>query len=963
MTEEEKQYVDSLIINALMVPTDEKEGQQVIDLDSLNLCEIDYSNDVDTDDYIMPEGMNEEKILTSILGDKNLLNLLNASPDNIKDVIKDIPLDNKIIIEFADATIKYPEPVKYTITVDPGQLINEETIIGFVEQEGEMKKIKSIFSNAKVTSINDDTEYMTLFPSRCNRHIILENAKPESGNSYDITLQIQEVSKEFQDEAALFDLITNNMCQSLLPYVLSRRYRGVYTLGEGNFNNNIVENYFKQVQINGETKWYNSIADEYYDYNFLYQGKWNLAGSDLQFDSSLKAQTEVIFNSSLNPLKLSDNITLAYSIDNKDTGLKIFDSSIMHIIEEYQNNFIESAMGNISKDDIKSWKKRAKKKKNRKKVQEEIQSRADDNTETLKHTDNVEGSLTDMQNRIMNARDEYVNKCIEIYNNKNKLPLCKFDPNYTDCKFLVHDKIDKEVLKNVQSINEDFNYTVIGEEDYFNYYISLLTNINTRSNNEYALEFYNIIKDIIDKRIIIESIESRDMKLSFIKLFRENISESEFTIYKNDKLNTDSFINAQFTKFENKINSFVISENKKYTANIKTSFKDKNLNDEAIKNAGTLYTDDNKYMQIHDYIKSIGSNDSDDMVSDYTVSQLTAMYMYIKSYNGNSNPYKNINVKDDKYLYFRLVQEESQKITEFWDKIISIYSNTTLNKCIEDLYTLSNSFADYATWPIPSEVQIGNTKYQHYLFEQMYKKDIKTTNVSIGNYQFPNEIKYPDIPNEVVVNEEDAINDLNNPEQIEPTKDEITIFDPEYWRRYFTLATLIGLPYLNCGLDIPPYIFMIQFPCIFIAFTCVYIPFFNLLIVFGISFRLMYFSPVILYINTSDQASSVLTPLVGILNQLKDTFNSKIDEITVAPIQLIVNEYINKLQNENNKLQRENKKINVYKDILKHVQVPNSELIKRQFAKVVDPYIDLRQKYTSLDRLVKKQLPADNKIS
>ncbi|MBO6272252.1 hypothetical protein J6O48_05660 [bacterium] len=51
-----------------------------------------------------------------------------------------------------------------------------------------MKKIKSIFSNAKVTSINDDTEYMTLFPSRCNRHIILENAKPESGNSYDITL-------------------------------------------------------------------------------------------------------------------------------------------------------------------------------------------------------------------------------------------------------------------------------------------------------------------------------------------------------------------------------------------------------------------------------------------------------------------------------------------------------------------------------------------------------------------------------------------------------------------------------------------------------------------------------------------------------------------------------------------------------------------------------------------------------
>ena len=138
MTEEEKYYLDNLITNALTVNIEESEGQQVIDLDNLNLCAVDQEKSDVT------EPLTENDFLKTIYGDEDLLKLITTPPEELPDILKDIDTDDHVIIEFAGATVKDPNPVTYSIHVTPGEAINDDTIIGEVEQEGKLKKIKSI---------------------------------------------------------------------------------------------------------------------------------------------------------------------------------------------------------------------------------------------------------------------------------------------------------------------------------------------------------------------------------------------------------------------------------------------------------------------------------------------------------------------------------------------------------------------------------------------------------------------------------------------------------------------------------------------------------------------------------------------------------------------------------------------------------------------------------------------------
>ena len=80
------------------------------------------------------------------------------------DILKDINTDNRVIIEFAGATVKDPNPVTYSIKVKPGDTITDDTIIGDVMQNGKLKTIKSIFSKGTVSSINNGEDYFRLYP-------------------------------------------------------------------------------------------------------------------------------------------------------------------------------------------------------------------------------------------------------------------------------------------------------------------------------------------------------------------------------------------------------------------------------------------------------------------------------------------------------------------------------------------------------------------------------------------------------------------------------------------------------------------------------------------------------------------------------------------------------------------------------------------------------------------------------
>lgn len=937
MTEEEKKYVDSLIANALSVATDESEGQQVIDLEGLNLCAVDYATTDVIDDAqaggIISDGSlyeSDTDILNSIYNDKDLMSLLMTPPQNLPDILDDIDTDNKVIIEFADATVKDPEPVTYEISVNPGDAINDDTIIGSVKQNGKMKKIKSIFSKGTVAGTNNNEEFLRLYPSKCARHIILENTLSGNGNDFDIQGDIMNVCDKFKNEGMLYSLITNNLCQSLLPFVLSRRYRGKYKL---------------------EQK-----ALKHY---------WVLDSSDLDADN-IEVST-FIKDAEYKDNKRYDTTLFVTDTENEKlgNGLAIFDTSIMKIVDEEQDEFGSSIIGSdITKEDMKNWKKRARKKRKRKKVKKEIKKKTEDSANKIKHDPNPLSAIQKEGDRLLDARKSYIQRIIEIYKNKESLPLCKYDPEYADCKFLINDEIDKNALSTAKKFDDEFSYSAIGDvDDYYNYYFSLLGNLNLLPGEQdpYTQEFFEIISDIIDKRMIVETVEPSTMKFRFMNLFNENVSKI-FDIKSKEKQNSPEQIDKQFARIDSLIQDYISKKVAESNKSIKEEISSLNLGDEALENAEASSSAGSKYQQIVEYINSLYNfdEDEDSDCPNEISSQLASMYMYISSYgNGENNKYKDIKTEDDEYLYYNLVKEESQKIIEFWDRMIVEYNNCTMDNCMDEFLTLAHSFDDWAEWPLPNELDIDGKKYTHYLFENINDNDFGSSeDVSVGDYDFPEHIDFPEIPEDIEIDEAWAIDEMNKHEQLEPDDPNAKSFIKfGYWQKYFALASLICLVpiYWNCGLDILPWIQYIPLPCLFIAITSVHIPMFNLLIVFGIAIRGMYPWPIILYLNTSDQPISILTPLIAILEKLKNVFFAKLDQIEQMPIQSMVNMYIKKLNTEINEIKKENIKLDTYTTVIKNMNVPVANSVKEEFAHIVDPSIDTRQRITRIEKLSRKK--------
>jgi hypothetical protein len=130
------------------------EGQQTIDLDSLNLCAVDY--DESTQVEYPTTQVSDISILQDLYSDKELIQLLLTDPEDMPKVVAEMETGENVIIEFSEGTVKNPDPVNYEITVNPGDQVTNDTIIGFVEQDGENKKLKSIFSQGTVKGINDN---------------------------------------------------------------------------------------------------------------------------------------------------------------------------------------------------------------------------------------------------------------------------------------------------------------------------------------------------------------------------------------------------------------------------------------------------------------------------------------------------------------------------------------------------------------------------------------------------------------------------------------------------------------------------------------------------------------------------------------------------------------------------------------------------------------------------------------
>jgi hypothetical protein len=103
----------------------------------------------------------------------------------------------------------------------------------------------------------------------------------------------------------------------------------------------------------------------------------------------------------------------------------------------------------------------------------------------------------------------------------------------------------------------------------------------------------------------------------------------------------------------------------------------------------------------------------------------------------------------------------------------------------------------------------------------------------------------------------------------DPDETEITVVDTKYWQRYYALATVISLPFLADGFDIPPTMTPVPMPGIYICIKAIHIKALDIVMVLGIAIRGIYIYPIIQVNNLSSNSLSALTPLIAVLKKIK----------------------------------------------------------------------------------------------
>lgn len=224
--EEQKKELLRLIANSLTVPSDEMEGTQKIDIETVHGCNTDYisytesamtleeiaekyhlpidtrlpddrsiwpsadgSGDGGNDDdgypgdndgrsHTVPAGLDDD--LTGD-GDSDGRQFPADDGRTLDDIVNDIISDpsigpNRALVEFAQPCIRDKAGVDFSLNIRPGQQLNEETVIGRATIDGREQYVKSIFSGGTVMGTPDGCDFYRLYEGTgANRHFIVDN--------------------------------------------------------------------------------------------------------------------------------------------------------------------------------------------------------------------------------------------------------------------------------------------------------------------------------------------------------------------------------------------------------------------------------------------------------------------------------------------------------------------------------------------------------------------------------------------------------------------------------------------------------------------------------------------------------------------------------------------------------------------------------------------------------------------
>ena len=702
-------------------------------------------------------------------------------PDDVEldDIVNAIINDDSVgptraIVEFAQPCIRDEKGVDFKFLVKPGEQINENTIIAQATIDGKNKFVRSIFGKGQVVATDDGSDFKHLYKGYgANRHIIIDNYVISGGAPEIDTESIEKIQDIYKEEACLHDLIINNLCESVLPHILLKRYDMLIP--------------FMPPRDNGR-----EIFSDYMDY--------------------------------------VNDIRERYQRDMRRMATE---------------DAVKETNGNVKKMDALAW-------------------------------------------RIINRRKQFVEELVYAYSEyKNTLPPCEYDLEYSDCQYLAC----------VHSIKQGEQDTTLkfGDESYFNYYIVLLTQLNSDMSNEYTDKYRTILEDIIRKRMIVESYKLDTITKEFNELYRRIVSGRYWNWF--DRL--DKAMNETGGEVEYSDVSAWIGQ--------------------------TLSKRQDEYTQMQ-------------------IRMLANMYMFARNYREWTNKMREQQGKSfDNYIkevsktkIFDLVKEENEKLEEFWSEVLAKYLGMSVQDCIDKTTEFIDKANAYAAWPSSTQIKYNDEYYDLYLFQNRDTGRKKMEPDGDVDYGIDPKDDIPEAPDPFQPPEitPDDVN-MTGPDNIQ--EGEISITDFDYWKKYFALATIISLPFLNCGLDIPPFVMMIPLPCIFIALACTYIQPLDLVLVVGLSIRGMYIWPVFLYVNCSQMPLSIMTPLISQVKSIKSKISAKINGIAELSVGSIADGFISMVENDSRELRRQNKQLETLINQIQVKKANNQEAIKKRMDKLFKP--------------------------
>lgn len=76
---------------------------------------------------------------------------------------------------------------------------------------------------------------------------------------------------------------------------------------------------------------------------------------------------------------------------------------------------------------------------------------------------------------------------------------------------------------------------------------------------------------------------------------------------------------------------------------------------------------------------------------------------------------------NDEYTPLDLVQEEADKIRNFWLKLINEYNSKPMSAMVKSLEDMGEELTKFAKWPQPVDITINGQPYEHWLFKNPFE--------------------------------------------------------------------------------------------------------------------------------------------------------------------------------------------------------------------------------------------------